>query len=173
MRVQNAYSTLANKWNSILVLVLRNSTPNFHLFEFPFVRERVAAFSNFPFLVFSQLLSENPTGSVPAANHCSCVRCSEQLRRIAANKACCHSFQAHAGNFCRKLKPEQVSGDTAVPLLSAVLTRETESNELQVCFCVSVQQTVGSHLPYLYYLQNSLKGTGHEQCRRLRYFGSG
>ena len=28
-------------------------------------------------------------------------------------------------------------------------------------------------LPYLYYLQNSLKGTGHEQCRRLRYFGSG
>ena len=53
--IRGRYSTLANKWNSILVVVLRNSTPNFHLFEFPFVREKIASvseFADFSILVF-------------------------------------------------------------------------------------------------------------------------
>ena len=43
------YSMLANKWNSIFVLMLRNCSTNFHLFEFPFVREKIATDCAFPF----------------------------------------------------------------------------------------------------------------------------
>ena len=59
------YSTLPKKWVAIFVFSPRISGSDCHLFELPFVREKVAAVSKFCILVSSKLQtdhSESPLG---------------------------------------------------------------------------------------------------------------